>query len=135
MQIAVKNKDIFPGEARELLQALYSVGFFEESMLIGSWVMPLYQDAFDIRYALRTQDIDFAVKFVLADRGEKVDIEKIITDLGYIPVLMQSGIRRFTRRISLLNLSLTVKVAGMIRLSRLGNGISLLPLCLLLIFL
>ncbi|MCK5511874.1 MAG: hypothetical protein KAI96_03650 [Thermodesulfovibrionia bacterium] len=76
MQIAVKNKDIFPGEVRELLQALYSVGFFEESMLIGSWVMPLYQDAFSISYALRTQDIDFAVKFVLADRGEKVDIEK-----------------------------------------------------------
>jgi len=97
MQIAVKNKDIFPGEVRELLQALYPVGFFEESMLIGSWVMPLYQDAFGIGYALRTQDIDFAVKFVLADRGEKVDIEKIITDLGYIPVLMQSGIRKFTR--------------------------------------
>ena len=66
-------------------------------MLIGSWVMPLYQDAFGIGYALRTQDIDFAVKFVSVDRREKVDIEKIIMDLGYIPVLMQSGIRRFTR--------------------------------------
>jgi uncharacterized protein YlaN (UPF0358 family) len=80
MQITVKNKDIFPGEARELLQALYSVGFFEESMLIGSWVMPLYQDAFDISYALRTQDIDFAVKFVLVDRREKAasDIDLMI---------------------------------------------------------
>jgi len=97
MQITVKNKDIYPDEVGELLQALYSVGFFEESMLIGSWVMPLYQEAFKISYALRTQDIDFAVKFVLADRGEKVDIEKIITDLGYIPVPMQSGIRKFTR--------------------------------------
>jgi len=97
MEIAVRNKDIFPGEVRELLQALYAVGFFEESMLIGSWAMPLYHDAFNISYALRTQDIDFAVKFVLADRGEKVDIEKIITDLGYIPVPMQSGIRKFTR--------------------------------------
>lgn len=97
MQIAVKNKDIFPVEVRELLQALYTVGFFEESMLVGSWVMPLYHDAFGISYTLRTQDIDFAVKLVLADRGEKVDIEKIITDLGYIPVLMRSGIRKFTR--------------------------------------
>lgn len=42
MQIAVKNKDIFPVEVRELLHAFYSADFFEESMLIGSWVMPLY---------------------------------------------------------------------------------------------
>ena len=42
-------------------------------------------------------DIDFAVKFVLSDRAEKVDLEKVITDLGYIPVVMRSGIRRFTR--------------------------------------
>lgn len=97
MQIAVKDKDIYPCEVRELLQVLYTVGFFEESMLIGSWVMPLYKDGFGISYALRTQDIDFAVKFVLADRGEKIDIEKIITDLGYIPILMQSGIRKFSR--------------------------------------
>ncbi len=56
MQITVKHKDIFPDEVCELLQALYSVGFFKEA-----------------------------------------DIEKIITDLGYIPVPMQSGIRKFTR--------------------------------------
>lgn len=97
MQVVVKNKKNFPDEVQKLLQALYSVGFFEESILIGSWVMPLYKDAFGISYALRTQDIDFAVKFVLADRAKKVDIEKIITDLGYIPVPMQSGIRKFTR--------------------------------------
>lgn len=97
MQIAVKNKDIFPVEVWELLHALYSAGFFEESMLIGSWVMPLYQEAFGINYTLRTLDIDFAVKFVYSDRDKKIDLEKLITDLGYIPVIMQSGIRRFTR--------------------------------------
>jgi hypothetical protein len=58
--------------------------------------MPLYQEAFGIRYVLRTMDIDFAVKFTLSDRDRKVDLEKVITDLGYIPVVMQSGIRRFT---------------------------------------
>lgn len=97
MLIAVSNKDIFPIEVRELLQALYSVGFFEESVLVGSWVMPLYQEAFGISYTLRTLDIDFAVNLVYSDRDKKADIEKIITDLGYIPVFMKSGIRKYTR--------------------------------------
>ncbi len=97
MEVTLKNRNIFPSEVRELLQALFSVGFFDESLLIGSWVMPLYQEAFSISYVLRTMDIDFAVKFALADKTKKVDIEKVITDLGYIPVVMQSGIRRFTR--------------------------------------
>lgn len=97
MQIAVKNKNIYPPEVRELLQALYSAGFFEESMLVGSWVMPLYQEAFGIIYTLRTLDIDFAVKFIHSDKDKKTDIEKIITGLGYIPVFMQSGIRKYTR--------------------------------------
>lgn len=66
-------------------------------MLIGSWVMPLYQELFDIHYVLRTLDIDFAVKFAASDRDKKADLENIITDLGYIPVMMQSGIRKFTR--------------------------------------
>jgi hypothetical protein len=97
MQILLRNKDIFPAEVREILQALDSLDFFEESMLIGSWVMPLYQEAFGISYTLRTLDIDFAVKFVYPDRDKKVDLDKIITDLGYIPVIIQSGIRKFTR--------------------------------------
>lgn len=48
-------------------------------------------------YALRTMDIDFAVKLAISDRAEKVDLEKILTALGYIPVMMGSGIRRFSR--------------------------------------
>ncbi|MBM4141942.1 MAG: hypothetical protein FJ242_10785 [Nitrospira sp.] len=96
MEISLKNENIFPSNIRELLKAFYLVGFFDESVLIGSWVMPLYQEAFGINYVLRTMDIDFAVKFVLSDRDEKVDLEKVLTDLGYLPVVMQSGIRRFT---------------------------------------
>jgi hypothetical protein len=96
MVIDLKNKDIFPAEVLDLLKALHSVGFFDESMLIGSWVMPLYHEAFGIDYTLRTLDIDFAVKFIHSDRDKKVDIEKIITDLGYIPVISQSGIRKYT---------------------------------------
>lgn len=48
MEISLKNKNIFPSEIRELLKALYSVGFFDESLLIRSWIMPLYKDAFGI---------------------------------------------------------------------------------------
>jgi len=92
VRTTIKNKDIFPSEVRELLKALYSVGFFEDSILIGSWVMPLYREVFGINYTLRTLDIDFAVKFVQPDRERKVDLEKLITDLGYLPVIMQSGI-------------------------------------------
>ena len=97
MRVKVNNKEIFPGRVRELLQALYSAGFFEECMLIGSWVMPIYQEAFGMNYSLRTMDIDFAIKIVHSDRDKKIDIDKIITDLGYLPVVMQSGIRKFTR--------------------------------------
>lgn len=97
MEISLKNENIFPSEVQELLQAFFSVGFFDESLLIGSWVMPLYQEGFGIHYVLRTMDIDFAVKFSLSDGAEKVDLEKVITDLGYISIVMRSGIRRFTR--------------------------------------
>ncbi len=96
MEISLNNKNIFPSEVQELLRAFFSFGFFDESLLIGSWVMPIYQEAFGILYVLRTMDIDFAVKFALSDRAEKVDLEKVIVDLGYIPVIMRSGIRRFT---------------------------------------
>jgi hypothetical protein len=97
MLLPISNKSVFPSQVLELFQALHQAGFFEESMLIGSWVMPLYQEAFGITYALRTLDIDFAVKFAAAGRDSKIDLESIIIDLGYIPVMMQSGIRKFTR--------------------------------------
>src|SRR5208282_1425061 len=97
MEVSLTNKDIFPLEVRELLSAFSLIGFFNESLLIGSWVMPLYQEAFGISYVLRTLDIDFAVKFAPLGGAKKVDLEKVITDLGFIPVVMQSGIRRFTR--------------------------------------
>ena len=60
--------------------------------------MPLYQVAFGIPYTLRTLDIDFAVKFAASDRGKETDLEMIMTGLGYIPVMMQSGICKYTRQ-------------------------------------
>lgn len=95
LTIPLPNKDIFPSEVLELFQALHNVGFFEESMLIGSWVMPLYQKAFGMPYALRTLDIDFAVRLATSDKEKKSDLDGIITALGYVPVTMQSGIRKY----------------------------------------
>ncbi len=97
MRLSISNRDAFPPEVLELLQVFYRAGFFEDSMLIGSWAMPLYQQAFGIPYTLRTLDIDFAVRFAARERGEKADLESIITGLGYLPVMLRSGIRKFTR--------------------------------------
>ena len=98
LTITLQNKIMFPSEVRELFRALHDAGFFEESMLIGSWVMPIYQDAFGMPYLLRTLDIDFAVRLAASTSDRKVDLEAIFTGLGYVPVTMQSGIRKFTRQ-------------------------------------
>ncbi len=74
MLLSISHKDIFPSRIQELFQALDHAGFFEESMLIGSWVMPLYQEAFSMPYALRTLDIDFAVRFAASGREKKTDL-------------------------------------------------------------
>jgi len=97
MLLSISNKNIFPSQIQELFQALDHAGFFDESMLIGSWVMPLYQEAFGIPYTLRTLDIDFAVKLAASDKGKVNDLEKVITGLGYLPVMMHSGICKYTR--------------------------------------
>lgn len=97
MLIRILKRDVFPPGIIELLQAFYRAGFFEESLLIGSWVMPLYQEAFGMRYALRTLDVDFAVSVAARARGGVTDLEGILAELGYLPVTMRSGIRKYTR--------------------------------------
>ena len=97
LNLPISNKGIFPPQVLQLLHALDAIAFFKQSMLVGSWVMPLYQEAFGIQYQLRTMDIDFAIKFATKDKVREADLEKVITDLGYIPVIMQSGICKFTR--------------------------------------
>ncbi len=77
MLLSISNRNIFPSQVLKLFQALDAAAFFEQSMLIGSWVMPLYQEAFGIPYALRTLDIDFAVKFAATDKVRGADLEKI----------------------------------------------------------
>ena len=68
LRITIADRAAFPPEVLELLQAFHRAGFFDEAMLVGSWVMPLYQQAFGIPYVLRTLDIDFAVRFAARER-------------------------------------------------------------------
>jgi len=91
------NKAIFSQPVSDLLEALSSVGFFEESMLVGSWVMPLYQEFFGMSYALRTMDIDFAVQLLQGERPRRIDLQGLIVSQGFTPFITQSGIQKFSR--------------------------------------
>lgn len=66
-------------------------------MLIGSWVMPLYGEFFDIAYVLRTMDIDFAVQFLRGKKSTRRDLQELIVSLGFTPLFTQSGIQKFSR--------------------------------------
>ena len=133
MHIAVKNKDIFPGEVRELLQALHSVGFFEESMLIGSWVMPLYQELFGINipFGLWTSILQ-SNSFIQA--GIEKKISKNLSPISDIsPSSCSLAFAGLPVKISLLNLSSTGKAKEMMTLCQSRDGILLLLPFLLLI--
>ena len=86
----------FPPEIRNLFVSLGRVGFFERSVLIGSWVMPVYQVHRGIRYALRTTDIDFAVSLAHPRARMRADLERIITDLGFTNFISTEGIQKFS---------------------------------------
>ena len=85
-----------PDEIMELLRTLSSVGFFERSTLIGSWVMPIYQELYQARYVLKTLDVDFAVHMAHARKDLRADLEKIITSLGFTEYLSTGGLQKFS---------------------------------------
>jgi hypothetical protein len=98
MEVALKNKTIFPKNVMEILRSLSLAHFFSQGLLVGSWVMLLYKEILKIRYTLRTFDIDFALEIITPTSENFVDLEKIITDLGYIVVTdYQTGLRKFTK--------------------------------------
>jgi hypothetical protein len=88
---------IFAQPISGLLETLSSVGFFEDSMLIGSWVMPLYQEFFGISYTLRTMDIDFAIHLLKGKKSHRIDLEELIVSRGFTPFFTQLGIQKFSR--------------------------------------
>jgi hypothetical protein len=87
----------FPEPVSSLLKSLSSAGFFEKSVLIGSWVMPLYCEFFDVSYVLRTMDIDFAIQLLPEKKSVKVNLRERITSQGFTPFLTQSGVETFTK--------------------------------------
>jgi hypothetical protein len=46
----ILEKVSLPDEITALLRTLSSVGFFERSALIGSWVMPIYHELYNAHY-------------------------------------------------------------------------------------
>lgn len=72
------------------------VGFFERSLLIGSWVMPIYQELYQAHYALKTFDVDFAVHIAHLRHQMRTDLEKLIIGLGFTDYIAAEGIQKFT---------------------------------------
>ena len=86
----------FPLPIGDLLRSLSEVGFFDRSLLIGSWVMLLYQELYGASYVLRTLDVDFAVHVPHPHKQMRADLERLITDLGFVDYLAAEGVQKFT---------------------------------------
>ncbi|MCX5842564.1 MAG: GSU2403 family nucleotidyltransferase fold protein [Deltaproteobacteria bacterium] len=92
------SKSIYPENVEALLQALSKADFFSQGLLIGSWIMPIYREIFNIHYILKTFDIDFAVESISSKKPKHVNLEKIFIDFGYVVVTeYETGLRKFTK--------------------------------------
>jgi hypothetical protein len=97
LEIKTTNSPLFPQPVSDLLTALSTIGFFDESLLVGSWAMPLYREFFDIPYVLRTMDIDFAVQLIQKAKTQTSNLQDVIVSQGFTPFFTQSGIQKFSR--------------------------------------
>lgn len=90
-------KRFLPDHACEVLAALCHVGFFERSVLIGSWAMFYYRAIYNIPFALVTSDIDMAVQFSVHEKnmGPVVDLEKVLQEAGATSDFSSDGLQRF----------------------------------------
>lgn len=85
----------FAGQVNDLLRELSRVKFFEHGLLIGSWPMVVYSQAYGLIYGLRTNDIDFAV----VNTARKVDgtsLPDLLGQLGYEMLTdYRSGVEKY----------------------------------------
>lgn len=58
--------------------------------------MPIYQELYGVLYRLRTLDIDFAVHFAHPQKQMRADLERLITDLGFVDFMAAEGVQKFT---------------------------------------
>ena len=75
--------NLFPDQIKNLLCAMSDVGFFERSVVVGSWVMLIYQELYGARYILRTLDVDFVVHIAHPKGKLRADLQQLITGLGF----------------------------------------------------
>lgn len=94
----MRNLDeaLFPPEIRTLLKTLSKAGFFERSLLIGSWVMLIYRELYGVTYALRTMDVDFAVHVARPRTRLRADLERLITGAGFSSFFGAEGLQKFS---------------------------------------
>jgi hypothetical protein len=88
--------NLFPVSIHGLLRTISRAGFFDRSVMIGSWVMLIYQVLHGARYALRTMDIDFAVHIAHTRSQLRADLKQLITGLGFTDYLAAEGVQKFT---------------------------------------
>ena len=88
--------NIFPPSIHGLLRTISRAGFFDRSVMIGSWVMLVYQELYGVRYALRTMDIDFAVHIAHKQNQLRADLKQLIIGLGFTDYLAAEGVQKFT---------------------------------------
>jgi hypothetical protein len=95
----VKNKlpdNLFPDHIKNVFRAMSDVGFFERSVVIGSWVMLIYQELYGAKYVLRTLDVDFAVNIAHAKSKLRADLKQLITGMGFTDYFDAEGVQKFT---------------------------------------
>ncbi len=71
-------------EILSIFSSLSRVGFFNSSVLIGTWAMFIYRVVYGFEYVLRTGDIDIAIQVSLYDKNKKLktDIRQLLIDHG-----------------------------------------------------
>ena len=74
------------------------VGFFDRSVVIGSWVMLIYQELYGAKYVLRTLDVDFAVNIAHTKSRLRADLKELITDIGFTDYFDAEGVQKVYRR-------------------------------------
>ena len=97
-EINIPAKIPLPDHIRELFIELCSVGFFKESVIIGTWAITFYRAIYNIIPQAYTSDIDFAVRIALKKKTVlNVDLEEVFRRLGYTSNLVTGGLQRFFR--------------------------------------
>ncbi|MEI9479479.1 MAG: GSU2403 family nucleotidyltransferase fold protein [Deltaproteobacteria bacterium] len=90
-------RQIFPDHTGRIMTALCDVGFFERSVLIGSWAMFCYGVTLGVKWQLHTGDIDLAVEVISSGKESRVDLEKVLQEAGATPFFSSSdGLIRFS---------------------------------------